>query len=70
MDYNKLWYSPYRDGKLAQAIFPVSLEETCMCVKKEQLEPLYGTNNWFRIERVWQGCLLPLTFILTIYLFI
>ena len=39
-----------------QAILPVSWE-TCMQVKK-QVRTLYGTTDWFKIEKgVWQGCL-------------
>ena len=30
-----------------------------MRIKKQQLRTLYGTTDWFRIEKgVWQGCLL------------
>ena len=44
-----------------QTILPVSWE-TCIQVKKQQLE-LYitgsnGTNNWFKIEKGVQGCIL------------
>ena len=41
-----------------QTILTVS-SETCMWVKKWPLRTLYGTNDWFKIEKeVRQGCLL------------
>ena len=41
-----------------QTILPVSWE-TCMWVKKKPLEPLYGTTDWFNIEKgVQQGCMM------------
>ena len=41
-----------------QTILPASWE-TCVQVKKQQLEPNLGTTDWFKTgERVYQGCIL------------
>ena len=56
VDHNKLW-------KILNQTTLLASWETCMWVKKQQLEAtirtLHETSDWFNIEKgVWHGCIL------------
>ena len=56
MDHNKLWKVLKEMGVLDQLI---CLQKNLYVSQEATVRTLYGTTDWFRIEKgVWQGCLL------------